>query len=77
MFYDDECDCESTAELLYEKLGDEPDTDKCHQTCLMQAKKIEEKTIERVIYCIYTFFDGSKLTIGNNGFIGSETPAKE
>ena len=77
MFYDDECDCESTAKRLYEKLGDEPDFDKCNQACAAIANTMEEKYIEDVEYHTFTFFDGSKLTIGNNGFIGSETPAKE
>lgn len=76
MCYDD-YDHESTAERLYEKLGNEPCFDKCNQACATLANTMEEKYIEDVEYHIFTFFDGSKLTIGNNGFIGSETPARE
>ena len=73
--YDSEVD--STAERLYEKLGEESDFDKCNLACVDKSKKLEVEYRDDVTYHTYTFFDDSKLTIGNNGYLGSETPIEE
>lgn len=60
----------STAETLYNEDG--LTEDQLAFLARSKAVEVDKDVISQVEYTIYVFEDGSKLVLGNNGYIGGE-----
>ena len=73
-YFDDEDEPVSIAEGIYR---DMPDDIECGVACDRAAPlsiSHENKELGGVTYMTFTYSDGSKLTVGDNGFLGCESP---